>query len=118
MISNVKHGEGSTFRATIDGVRYSGIYKGCEYWQIIQDWIADGNTPEPEHTPDELTAQEQAQKVAELQATDKNMARIAEDLIDTLTAKGVITMGDLPQDARDKLTDRKAKRAALGSWVI
>ena len=90
---------------------------GNRHYQMVLGWIADGNTPEPEHTPGELAAQEQAQKVAELQATDKNMARIAEDLIDTLIAKGVITMGDLPQDARDKLTDRKAKRAVLGFMV-
>ena len=107
--------QGDGFQATIDNIEWGGIRKGNRFWKAIEKWTAEGNTPEPEHTQGELAAQEQAQKVADLQATDKDMARIAEDLIDTLIVKGVITMGDLPQDVRDKLTDRKAKRAALGS---
>ena len=109
--------QGNGFQVTIDGSEWSGIKRGNHLWHAVEKWIADGNAPETEHTSDELAAQEQAQKATALQATDKNMARIAEDLIDALIAKGVITMGDLPQDARDKLTDRKAKRAVLGPMM-
>lgn len=49
---------------------------------------------------------------AELAASDKEMARVGEDLLDTLIAKGVIAFTDLPKSSRDKITARKAKRAA------
>lgn len=42
-----------------------------------------------------------------------DMARVAEDLIDTLAAKGVIALTDLPQAAQDKLAARKAERAKI-----
>lgn len=47
--------------------------------------------------------------LAELKASDAAMARIAEDLIDALTAKGVIAESDLPDGAR---ASRNAQGAA------
>lgn len=83
------------------------------HYKIVQDWIAEGNEPDLEFTSADLAQREAAQKLAELAATDKGMARIGEDLIDVLISKGVILIADLPQDTQDKLADRKAKRAAL-----
>lgn len=61
------------------------------------------------YTPAELSAQ----ALAALAATDQDMLRIVEDLVDVLMVKGLIAQEDLPQVVRDKLANRKAKRAAL-----
>lgn len=50
---------------------------------------------------------------ADLSASDAKMARIAEDLVDTLIAGGVIAMADLPEAAQNTITKRKADRAKL-----
>jgi hypothetical protein len=79
----------------------------------VLSYIEEGGIVEDEFTTEDLDAQAAAQRAAELQATDSDMLRIAEDLIDTLISKGVITEADLPQAARNKLNNRKTKRAAL-----
>ncbi len=57
------------------------------------------------------TAQEiAAWKRAQLADTDRAMPRVTEDLIDALTAKGLISPADLPQASRDKLARRKELR--------
>ena len=73
-------------------------------------WVDEGNTPRS-YAPPVASPKEQAK--VELAATDKEMARIAEDLIQTLISKGVIAESDIPASARDKM-DRRAKlRAGL-----
>lgn len=62
-----------------------------------------------DYTAEELTQQARS----ELAATDQDMLRICEDLINTLIDKGVISESDLPQAAQGKLANRRAKRAAL-----
>lgn len=54
-----------------------------------------------------------AELEASLKATDADMPRIVEDLIDTLITKGIIVESDLPQAAQDKLANRKDKRSKL-----
>ena len=77
---------------------------------VIQAWLAEGNTPLPyEPPPVDLKAQAQAN----LAASDGDMARIAEDLIYALIAKGLIAEADLPQPARDKLAKRSELRSKL-----
>ena len=49
----------------------------------------------------------------QLSATDKDMARIAEDIIGLLVAGNVIDTSNLPQEAQDKLAARAALRASL-----
>ena len=73
-------------------------------------WVDEGNTPQP-YVPPAVDPKEQAK--AELDATDKSMARIAEDLIAALIAKGLIAEADLPQSARDKLAKRSELRSKL-----
>ena len=54
-----------------------------------------------------------AQAKAELAATDSEIARVAEDLIQTLISKGVIAESDIPESARDKMARRAKLRARL-----
>ena len=77
---------------------------------IIQAWLAEGNTPLPyEAPPVDLKAAARA----ELDATDAGMARIAEDLITALISKGVLAESDIPQPARSKLDRRAELRSKL-----
>lgn len=48
-----------------------------------------------------------------LSQTDLALARVLEDLIDTLIAKGLIQFTDLPAAAQSKLLNRRETRAAL-----
>ncbi|TCS98260.1 hypothetical protein EDC36_10516 [Tepidimonas ignava] len=48
-----------------------------------------------------------------LSRTDADLARITEDLIDILIARGVIQFTDFPAPAQAKLLQRRASRAAL-----
>lgn len=51
----------------------------------------------------------------QLKQSDLDMIRVLEDLIEVLTTKGVISLGDLPAGAQAKLSQRKKTRSALGS---
>ena len=59
-----------------------------------------------------LTSENPSQADA-LSQTDTAMARVLEDLIDTLIARGLIQFTDLPQAAQAKLLSRRQTRAAL-----
>ena len=75
---------------------------GNREYQLIQEWIADGNTPEPEFTQDELDAialaKMKAKAQAYLDATDWYVTRFTE------TGKAV------PEDV---LTKRAEARGVL-----
>jgi hypothetical protein len=43
-ISNVGTNEDGTRFATINGIEYLIIPEGSKYWQILEDWKAEGNT--------------------------------------------------------------------------
>lgn len=45
---------------------------------------------------------------------DLEFIRVAEDLIETLISKGILTLADLPEEAQDKLMARRALRHSLG----
>lgn len=49
----------------------------------------------------------------ELSESDKDMARVGEDLLDVLISKGVLALTDLPQKAQDAISRRKSKRNEL-----
>ena len=93
----------------LDGATISYDMGNIHYQEYL-DWIAEGNTPLP-YEPPVVGPKEQA--MADLMATDKEMARIAEDLINTLIAKGVIAAQDLPKPAMSKIFDRAALRKVL-----
>ncbi len=48
-------------------------------------------------------------------ASDFDMARITEDLVQTLIDKGVFNFTDLPDTAQEKLRQRRVLRGQLGS---
>lgn len=63
------------------------------------------------HDVEALTAQESTDRNRDmLNFTDRDMARIAEDLIDVLVAKGVFALSDFAKPVRDKLALRKSLR--------
>jgi len=48
-----------------------------------------------------------------LNQSDKDMARVAEDIIGVLIAKGILSESDFPDTVKEKLAQRKALRDAL-----
>jgi hypothetical protein len=64
-------------------------------------------------TAEEVATATKALAERTLAASDLGMARVVEDLIATLIAKGVIAKADLPQAAVRKLTDRETLRVAI-----
>ena len=73
-------------------------------------WLSDGNTPAP-YNPNPASPRDQA--LNGLAESDKDLARIAEDLIALLISKGIIAAADLPQLVRDKLDNRRELRNKL-----
>ena len=50
-----------------------------------------------------------------LSLSDISIIRVIEDLIDALVKKNVLMLTDLPEEARDKLKERKRVRKKMGS---
>lgn len=81
-----------------------------------EDLIIDNETiriktsEELEKDKKQKEKQEALQKLA---GTDTKMARVVEDVINVLVAKKVIDIKDLPQEAVDKLEERKMLREKL-----
>ena len=53
-----------------------------------------------------------------LSATDAELLRVVEDLINVLVDKHVVMLGDFPEAARKKLLNRKAIRDRLQSVML
>lgn len=45
---------------------------GNRHYRMVQEWIAQGNTPEPQFTPEELAARQEAEEAA---AAEQEAAR-------------------------------------------
>lgn len=60
-----------------------------------------------------IDAKTAADNLAALEATDKHMVRIAEDLLTLLVTKGVIAETELPADAQAKLASRRIARSKV-----
>lgn len=69
--------------------------------------MSDAPAPDPARAP----TPERARHL--LARTDPDLARITEDLIDILIARGVIQFTDFPAEAQAKLLQRRQTRAAL-----
>jgi hypothetical protein len=50
-----------------------------------------------------------------LDATDQDLIRVLEDVVDLLIAKGVILFTELPVDAQQKIMRRQQMRSEIGS---
>jgi hypothetical protein len=53
-------------------------------------------------------------EAALLEDTDKDLIRVLEDLVDVLTAKGLILFTDLPEEAQQKIMRRQQLRVEMG----
>ena len=53
-----------------------------------------------------------------LSSTDPGMIRVIDDLVDTLITKNVLKFTDLPQEAQNKLLNRKKVRSGLHKDTI
>lgn len=94
--------------ATINGKTWRGITSSSRFWPSVQKALDEGASvtayvPEVEPSGTELA----------LVGTDTYMARVCEDLVDTLVAKGVIALTDLPAAVQSKLAERKTLRGQL-----
>ena len=76
-------------------------------WGAYQDWLTAGNTADVFDPDVDLPMEE-------LLTREFRMSRVSEDLIDVLITKGVIVMADLPQDAQDRIAEKKWLRVQLG----
>jgi len=75
-------------------------------WGEYQTWLGEGNTADVFDPASELP-------MDELPIREFRMGRIGEDLIDLLISKGVITLSELPQEAQDRLAEKKYLRTKL-----
>lgn len=74
--------------------------------------VKSGNVYYREYRP--FTEQELSNsRRGELADTDRDMARVMEDMWLVLVTKGLVTDADLPQVSQDKLNNRRNKRLAL-----
>lgn len=64
---------------------------------------------------DKTPEMEKAEKLAALDASDKDMARVAEDVIAALIEKELLTADDLPDPVKAKLAARAALRQELAA---
>ena len=55
----------------------------------------------------------QPEVVNRLRDSDQGFIRVLEDVVDLLVEQQIIQLGDLPQDARDKIAQRKHLRSLL-----
>jgi hypothetical protein len=55
------------------------------------------------------------EKIEALSQSDTGLARVLEDVIDVLINRGVIQFTDLPDQAQQKLLERRQTRASLAN---
>jgi hypothetical protein len=58
-----------------------------------------------------------ASEASSLDATDQDLVRVLEDVVDLLIAKGLILFTELPVDAQQKIMRRQKMRSAIGSTL-
>ena len=56
-------------------------------------------------------------EASSLDATDQDLIRVLEDVVDLLIAKGLILFTELPVDAQQKIMRRQQMRSAMGSTL-
>ena len=58
-----------------------------------------------------------ASEASSLDATDQDLIRVLEDVVDLLIAKGLILFTELPVDAQQKIMRRQQMRSAMGNTL-
>lgn len=80
----------------------------------VQNFLSHSDaSPSPE-SPHSLGGVEVTEAIERLDATDRAMIRVIEDLIEILIEKNIITVTDLPEATQEKLLNRKKIRQLLG----
>lgn len=77
-------------------------------WSAYQAWIAAGNTP-----LDGNSGHPGLPAKTLLSLSDYRMARIGEDVLTALVAKGILALTDLPLPVQQEIQNRQALRARL-----
>ena len=84
--------------------------EGNRRWREYQEWLAEGNVPDPMPPPRALTAEEQLE--IDLRQTDKEILRGFDWLLEYLVGNGTVVLADIPQALKDLYLARKALRDA------
>ena len=58
-----------------------------------------------------------ASEASSLDASDQDLIRVLEDVVDLLIAKGLILFTELPVDAQQKIMRRQQMRSAMGNTL-
>ena len=87
--------------------------EGNRHWREYQEWVAEGNTPAPQFTPEELAAKQLAEDKAlaekEKMEADKVLIDALEDILNGTPIATVKTM------YADTLAKRANAKSVLGS---
>lgn len=100
--------EGKTLRA--GPVSFAGP---CRAVASVHDTVTLQLIDTPTRDQPDKTERQRRAALVELASSDAGMARVVEDLIDVLAVKGVIALGDLPTETRQRLADRAEARTRL-----
>ena len=76
------------------------------HWLKYQEWLGEGNTPDPMPTPEPLTNEQL------LEQSDRNMIRVVDWLLQYLVTNGAIPLADIPAPVKQLYLERKALRGA------
>lgn len=79
---------------------------GNSEYELIKQWLSEGNTPEPEFTEEELLIQKQIK------------FRVERDLLLSKVDIAINKAEDLGQDTKDLRVYRQALRDATITWVM
>jgi len=78
-------------------------------WIEYQQWLTDGNTPDPIPIDAPPTAE------GLLKASDVQMIRAVDWLLEYLVGSGTVLLADIPTPLKNLYLERKAQREAVGS---
>lgn len=103
------------FAITRQGITRDGVVinPGTPEWREYQEQLERGIRPRYHQDPSDLAEVTRRRIVEQLADTDREMARIGEDLITILVNKTILSAADFPQIVWQKIQRRKALREQL-----
>ncbi len=82
-------------------------------WKAYQDWQAEGNTPQPEYTPEEQIEKDKVDQktvlLTDLQNTDKTLLKMVVALYQVLRDKSVVAKADFDTTLVDEVVALRTK---------